>query len=114
LARLAMASRSSSSSTAASGNPGCMSPENQRRKAVATALGERFVQIFLCNVRTSWLLAVGSSSDDSICLGLYDMQEVPQPVILEDIMGLFASCVGGANAASALTNQTCEWRSSLH
>lgn len=65
----------------------CMSPEGQRRKAVATALGERFVQIFLCN-------------------------EVPQPVILEDIMGHFASCVGGAastpvtGSPAALTNQT--------
>ncbi|DAZ98815.1 TPA: hypothetical protein N0F65_000971, partial [Lagenidium giganteum] len=53
------------------------SPSN-RRKAVATILGERFVQIFLCN-------------------------EFPQPIVLEDIMGVFASCVGGA-----LTNQTCK------
>ncbi|KAJ0405754.1 hypothetical protein P43SY_003604 [Pythium insidiosum] len=52
-------------------------PEGQRKKAVATALGERFVQVFLCN-------------------------EVPQPIVLEDIMGLFSSCVAGS---SGQTNQ---------
>ncbi|TMW59458.1 hypothetical protein Poli38472_004527 [Pythium oligandrum] len=58
--------------TASAGKkPEGASPDGQRKKAVATALGERFVQIFLCN-------------------------EVPQPVILEDIMGLFSSCVAGA------------------
>lgn len=54
--------------------------DGQRRKAVATALGERFVQIFLCN-------------------------EVPQPIILEDIMGLFSPCVDGSS--STMTNQMC-------
>ncbi|GLE06361.1 hypothetical protein PINS_up015608 [Pythium insidiosum] len=68
----AAATSASSTPRSAAGNAPPATPEGQRKKAVATALGERFVQVFLCN-------------------------EVPQPIVLEDIMGLFSSCVAGSS-----------------